>query len=464
MRAERSNRRRSGLRRTSIALLGALVAAALTVTLRIGGEPQIEIKSDYPGIGQRTVVTVVAGETRRGPSRATVELLQGDRVTALEDREFETAPAWKLWAGQAAEQALEIPVGASVTQGLVAGPATIRVSVWRARTWLRNPDPQIGELMLPVRLVPPRVEVLSIQHYPRQGGSEAVAYRLGESVARHGVEAGAFFFPGYPLPGGAAGEHFALFAVPLQSSGDTTIRLVVTDDVGNRTERAFVDRLLPSEPRHDTINVSDSFISRVAPEIEANSTGLDQGLSLVERYVAINSELRVRNRREIADLAAETEPRFLWQGPFSTLPNGQVMARFGDRRTYFYDGREVDRQDHLGYDLASVKRSPVPAANAGVVVMARFLGIYGNVVVIDHGYGLMSLYGHLSSFEVAVGDRVERGQTLGRTGQTGLAGGDHLHFGVFLHGVATDPVEWLDEDWIRNRLLAKLSPAGGAGG
>ncbi len=141
------------------------------------------------------------------------------------------------------------------------------------------------------------------------------------------------------------------------------------------------------------------------------------------------------------------------------MPNGQVMARFGDRRTYRYGGEEVDRQVHLGYDLASVRRAEVPAANAGTVVAARFLGIYGNVVVIDHGYGLLSLYGHLSSIDVSEGEAIERGRTVGRTGVTGLAGGDHLHFGMFLHGVAVDPVEWLDADWIENRIASKLSPA-----
>lgn len=457
------NRPRSVGRRSSILLLAGVLAAALVVTLRVGAAPEIEITSDFPGIGQRTLVTVVAREPRRGPRRAVVELLQGERTVVREEREFDTVPPWKAWQRSSAQQTLEIPVGASLTDGLESGEVTIRVSVWRARTWLRNPDADVRELTLPVRLTPPSVEVLSSQHYPTQGGSEAVAYRLGEGIARHGVEAAGSFFPGYPLPDGRSGEYFALFAVPHESIEGATVRLVAIDDVGNRTERAFVDRLRPSQTRQDTITVGDDFILRVAPEIEAHSSGLDPGLSLVERYVAINSDLRVRNRRAIADLAAMTEPRFLWQGTFAPLPNGQVMARFGDRRTYLYQGREVDRQDHLGYDLASIKRARVPAANAGVVVMAEFLGIYGNVVVIDHGYGLMSLYGHLSSFEVAPGDRVERGQIIGNTGESGLAGGDHLHFGVFLHGVATDPVEWLDGDWIRNRLLAKLAPAGAAG-
>jgi murein DD-endopeptidase MepM/ murein hydrolase activator NlpD len=75
------------------------------------------------------------------------------------------------------------------------------------------------------------------------------------------------------------------------------------------------------------------------------------------------------------------------------------MASFADRRSYVYRGQTVDQQDHLGLDMAGVSHAPVPASNDGVVVLARFFGIYGNAVVIDHGYGLMSLYGHLSSIE-----------------------------------------------------------------
>ncbi|MCZ6507517.1 MAG: M23 family metallopeptidase [Acidobacteria bacterium] len=438
----------------------ALVAALALISLRVGGKPEAELSADLPGIGPRTVVTALGREPDRGLRRMTLELLQGERVTPLADREFEPRPVWSFWGESTAEAQIAVPVGSTVTEGLVAGEATLRLTLWRAGTWLRTPDPVTHELLLPVRLTPPRLSVLSSQHYPRQGGSETVVYRFGEHVVRHGVEVGERFFPGYPLPGG--GGSFTLFAVPYDLASDATIRLVAVDDLGNRAERAFVDLLRPREPRHDMINVGDRFIERVALQIESQTPELTATGSLVERYLAINSGLRASNRKQIADLARDSAREFLWQGAFTPMPNGQVMARFADRRTYFYEGREVDRQDHLGFDLASVKRAKVPAANSGIVVMTRFLGIYGNVVVIDHGYGLMSLYGHLSSFEVATGDRVARGQTLGRTGQTGLAGGDHLHFAVFLHGVATDPVEWLDQDWIDNRVLAKLGIATGS--
>jgi murein DD-endopeptidase MepM/ murein hydrolase activator NlpD len=95
---------------------------------------------------------------------------------------------------------------------------------------------------------------------------------------------------------------------------------------------------------------------------------------------------------------------------------------------------------------------------------ASWLGIYGNCVVIDHGLGVQSLYGHLSSFDVKVGDTVTKGQPIGRSGMTGLAGGDHLHFTMLVGGRMVTPVEWWDPHWIADRVERKLRDAAGSAG
>ena len=92
-------------------------------------------------------------------------------------------------------------------------------------------------------------------------------------------------------------------------------------------------------------------------------------------------------------------------------------------------------------------------------MLARYFGIYGNTVVIDHGYGLMSLYGHLSSIAVEPGQQVDRAQQIGRSGATGLAGGDHLHFTMLLQGLPVNPREWWDAHWLHDRLKLKLGDA-----
>ena len=177
-------------------------------------------------------------------------------------------------------------------------------------------------------------------------------------------------------------------------------------------------------------------------------------------FLKINGDLRRSNADEIVRIVSNTSASRLWSGPFVPLGNSQVEASFADHRTYLYKGAEVDRQVHLGFDLASTRSVPVVAANAGKVLNASWLGIYGNCVILDHGMGVASLYGHLSSFDVKVGDAVAKGQPLGRSGMTGLAGGDHLHFTMLVGGRAVNPVEWWDPHWIEDRVERKLRDAG----
>jgi len=301
--------------------------------------------------------------------------------------------------------------------------------------------------------------VVSSQHYVAQGGAEVVVYRVGPEAVQDGVRAGSRFFPGFPLPGGEKDQRFALFAVPYDVADVAQVTLEAQDDVGNTARANFVDRFTPKPFRNDTIRLDQDYLKRVVPAIRAQVPDLpDQG-DLLANYLAINRDLRKQNATELEALAARAEPSFLWRGAFLPFPNGKLMSAFADRRTYVLDGVDVDRQDHLGFDLASTQHAAVPAANDGKVALARYFGIYGNTVVIDHGYGLMTLYAHLSSIEVKQGDAVTRGQSVGRTGATGLAGGDHLHFTTLLHGLPTTPAEWIDGHWIEDRLRRKLGSA-----
>jgi murein DD-endopeptidase MepM/ murein hydrolase activator NlpD len=350
-------------------------------------------------------------------------------------------------------------VGSETVPELREGKAVLRVTATRPGTWLLRPRPAVLELQLPVRLRPPELSVLSTQNYATQGGAGVVVYRVGETSARDGVQAGDWFFPGAPLAGGGPGEHFCLFGVPWDLGDDTALRLVAEDDVANRAEAAFVDRFFPKPPVRDRIRLSDDFMARVVPEILRRTPDLSDRGDLLENYLQVNRDLRQMNALELVELGRDSVPEFLWTRPFLPFPNAQVMSAFADRRTYFYDGREVDQQTHLGYDLASVARAPVPASNRGRVVMAQYFGIYGNTVLLDHGYGLMTLYAHLSAIEVQPGQDVERGATIGHTGSTGLAGGDHLHFTTLVRGLPVNPTQWWDASWIRDRVARKLGPA-----
>ncbi|MEJ2246062.1 MAG: M23 family metallopeptidase, partial [Acidobacteriota bacterium] len=288
-----------------------------------------------------------------------------------------------------------------------------------------------------------------------QGGCELVTYRVGATTQRDGVQAGSWWFPGYPLPGGEEQDRFALFAAPYDMNTDD-ILLIAVDDAGNRTEKIFIDRFNRKSFKSDTITISDSFMAKVVPEILAQSPEIEDRGNPLENYLAINRELRLKNAETIKALAQKSQPEFLWSESFLMLPNSKVTATFGEKRTYRYQGRTIDHQTHLGYDFASTSKASIPSPNDGIVVLARFLGIYGNTVVIDHGCGLMSICGHLSSIAVKEGQRVSRGDSIGKTGSTGLAGGDHLHFSNLLQGLPVNPIEWSDAHWIEDRITRKL--------
>ncbi len=453
----RLRRRRIRLAFTLSALLVVCFAAA--GALRVGPPPTISFIPEPKVIGRQAHVGVQVAEPRRGLSHVVVELVQAGKPSLLVDERFAPLPGWKLWGNVAAERAFELEIGKDAIASLREGEATLRVVAHGAPAWLRRAQPVVVERILPVRLTPPSLEVVSTQHYVSQGGAEAVIYRVGESAIRDGVEVAGWFFPGYPLPGGGPHDRFALFAVPYDQNDATGARLIAADDAGNERSATFVDLFFPRPPRADEIQLDERFLAKVVPEILAETPDLSDAGDLLSNYLQINRELRQTNNATLRELAAKTSPRFLWKRAFTPLPGGQVMSSFADRRTYSFNGREVDHQDHLGFDLASTARAPVPAANAGVVVWARYLGIYGNAVVVDHGYGLMSLYAHLSSIAVAEGAAVEPGAIVGASGATGLAAGDHLHFTFLLHGLPVRPVEWWDSHWIADRLKRKLGDA-----
>lgn len=425
---------------------------------RVGAPPEIVISPATPVIGKRTAVKVEVSEPSRGLSSVKVDFIQGEKIQTLAERSYFPKPSLKFWGAATNKDSITVEVGRDTISGLKPGEAVIRVRAGRASTWLRRPEDTTQEIKLPVRLTPPTLQATSSQIYVTQGGAGVIVYRVGESTVRDGVRAGEWWFPGFALPGGGKQDRFAFFAVPYDMS-EPKVRLIAADGAGNEAERSFIDKFFPKPPRRDNIQVSDAFIGKVVPEIMAQAPEMrDQGNAL-ENYLAINTELRKINGETLKELARKSQPGFLWSKPFLAMPNGKVMANFADHRTYMYQGREIDHQDHLGFDLAVTAHAPVPAANAGIVVLAKYFGIYGNTVVIDHGFGLMSLYGHMSSIAVAAGQKVAQGDILGATGETGLAGGDHLHFATLLQGLPVNPAEWWDGHWIKDRVALKLGPA-----
>jgi len=311
-------------------------------------------------------------------------------------------------------------------------------------------------LKKPVKLdfKPPTLEVMSTQHYVNQGGVGLVIYSVSDDTVRHGVQVGKRFFPGY-------GGHFsdphiqmAYFAHAYDTPASVTPVLIAEDAAGNQRKASFSYHLRPKKFRNRTIKVSDSFVKgKVTDLLGGNAAGLTDE----QIFVKVNKNMRAENEARIKRITSGHTNKQYWQGKFNQLSNSKVEANFADHRSYSYHGKIINDAWHLGYDLSVTKHYPVEAANAGVVVFADDNGIYGNTIIIDHGMGLFTLYSHLSSFGVQKGDHVKKKQILGRTGTTGLAVGDHLHYGTYLNGVAVLPIEWWDKKWIRDNITRKIN-------
>jgi murein DD-endopeptidase MepM/ murein hydrolase activator NlpD len=350
---------------------------------------------------------------------------------------------------------VEVPLAVdSAALGLREGPATLEVwgrdDFWRP---LRQRDRLVASIPLTVDLTPPRIDIVASTQYLAPGGVGVVVFRVADA-ARSDVSVGAVPFPSFPA---GSQERVALVALPHDYAAGTPIKITARDEAGNVASRGIAAEILPRRFRRDRIEIRDAFLELKVPELLPQRP---PSQPLIDGFLVINRDLRRQAEEAKRAFAAKTSDKPLWEGPFVQPRNTKVFSNFAETRTYVYGGREIDTQVHLGFDLASTKQAPVPAANKGTVAFVGPLTIYGTTVVLDHGWGLMTLYAHLSSVAVKAGDAVDKGQELGRSGDTGLAVGDHLHYEVLVNGISVTPIEWWDAKWIRDRFNGPLKTAG----
>ncbi|MEW5982663.1 MAG: M23 family metallopeptidase [Acidobacteriota bacterium] len=456
--------------RSVLVLLGAFLFVALGVAIYLAGqEPGPVVRIIGPdAIGQAGVVfdaSVDALGSRL--SRFDVVIEQG--TNRNEVLSLDTPGATSFTQVSPTQVRISRTIPTSSVPGLRDGPAMLRVGAGRRILFgLREVSTTVTH-SVKVQLTPPILRVMSTHHYVRMGGAEAVVYRAAPPDTTSGVMVGDRFYPGFAASGVAGGQatdpslKVAFFALAFDQDLRSPIRLYARDHAGNTTTADFPYRTFPGNFATSTVRLDEPFLARVVPAILESTPGFERDSAaedLLSAFLAINRRLRERNAEQIARLAKETSSEWLSRGPFARLRRSSSESVFADHRTYFYEGREVDQQVHLGIDLASIRRAPVTSAQAGRVLLAGYLGIYGNCIILDHGMGVQSLYAHLSSMEVEKGDRVERGEVIGRSGMTGLAGGDHVHFTMLVGGTPVNPIEWWDRKWIHDRVERKLEEAG----
>ena len=433
-----NNRISSAFFLVALLLLGAL--GALYYVKAEWTPPTLSLTPEHSTASIRTVFTISAEDKDSELRSVRVVATQGTNAIDIMNK---TLPA----GTKLLHEEFSLP-----KTGLKNAPLTLTVTV-KDTSWHRFGRGNRADIVreMSIDSMPPVISVLSGQHNVNHGGTGLVVYSTNEELATSGVKLGDHFFPGYPYQ---PGKYLCFFALPYNADPKAVTPVLVANDLAdNQSTIGFNFRPLLKKFRHDDINISDSFLQSKMGQF---ADIYPDAATPLDIFLKVNSELRSKNVGYLLEIGKDTVPQKLWDGTFIRLPNSAPMAAFADNRTYMYQGSAVDNQTHLGVDLASLATSPVPAGNTGRIVLAEFMGIYGNVIVIDHGFGVQSLYSHLSEIHVHKGETVQRGQVIGKTGATGMAGGDHLHFGMLVSGIEVQPIEWWDAQWIDHNITSKL--------
>ncbi|MCX6538277.1 MAG: M23 family metallopeptidase [Acidobacteria bacterium] len=455
------------------------ILLSVAVLLVVAGGVTYYLAGQEPG-----PIVTIHGPSVMGSASVTFDAsvdVMGTRLTRVEarleqaDKQF---PVFSLASPGDARFVQETPdrmrltraVASSQFGGLKDGTARLVITAERlVLLGLRKAESTTSR-DVKVRLTPPAITVVSTHHYVKLGGAEMIVYRVAPPDVSSGVQVGDRYYPGFPAAGVGGSKspdptlRLAFFSLAFDQDVDTRMTLVARDEAGNMVLADFDHKTFPGKFERSRVPIDDTFVSRVVPPILQATPELKMPTGKPEErlaaFLAINSDVRRKNAQQIEAIAKESGPEMLWRGPFLRMARAASAAVFADHRTYFYGDREVDRQVHLGVDLASVRGAEVTAANTGRVMYTGYLGIYGNCVIIDHGMGVQTLYAHLSAMDVEKGDSVKGGETIGRSGMTGLAGGDHVHFTTLVAGRPVNPVEWWDPHWIADRIDRKLFEAG----
>ena len=256
--------------------------------------------------------------------------------------------------------------------------------------------------------------------------------------------------------------YISLIAWPITMENFSIVNLVAIDKADNKSIIKVPLYIRNIKDKASKINITDSFIQNVSTKV-LDQSGKEIPEGLVDTFIKQNELLRSQNVAKIEEVSKKyMDKDFVSEfniNPFKRLENAATAGQFGQKRSYYHNNIKIDEAWHLGVDWASIKKADIYTTNKGRVIFNDYLGIYGNTIILDHGFGLQTLYAHTSASNVNVGEKVESNQKIGNTGVSGAVLGDHLHFGVLVQGIEVDPLEWMDKNWIKTRVTDIIDEA-----
>jgi len=434
------------VRKVLLIVLVLVVLLPIIIVVARSATPVVDVPSPVAILGQATPITVRVTDPRG------IRKLQ-----AFVEQNGVRYPVWQVEQpapSHTKEGTYNFTAGVKATPQLKDGKAKLIVEA-TSDDLLRKKGHWEREVTVATQ--PPSVTADSDQHYLYLGMADLATLNISGAWTEAGIRVGDQTFRAWPMPGGKPG-YFSLFAFAWNMPPDTAPIAYASNGPGNEATSPLVFQFPKKEqPKYSVrdLQINDAFMHKVVDELDPHGSG-----DYVTRFVKINNDMRKANNQTLFDLRTKTADHFLWSQPFQRQSRAEAEAHFADTRNYIYNGKKIDQQTHLGYDLAVTQHVGVEASNDGRVIYAAPLGIYGNCIVVDHGYGLMTLYGHLSQINVHEDDMVKRGQVMGISGMTGMAGGDHIHFGMLLDGIQIDPKEWWDPHWIKDHIAKRVDLPG----
>lgn len=310
----------------------------------------------------------------------------------------------------------------------------------------------------------PIARVLTNSYNIQRGGSAAVVVEVKDENLKDKFITFNNEYRFELIPYLKEGFYTAIIAWPIDIKFDdfSRVNLVAIDEANNKTITKVPFYIKDLTIKNDKLTITDGFVNKISIPV-LDKSGLQIPEKTPDIFIKQNRELRAENvatikKESVENMSKEMVDTFRIK-PFRRLEGSKTFAGFAERRSYFYEDEKIDEAWHLGIDWASIKHAPIKISNNGKVIFNNYLGIYGNTLIVDHGFGVQSLYGHTSQFHVEKGEEVRKDKIIAETGSTGAVFGDHLHFGVLVQGIEVNPLEWMDKNWIKTRITNILDEA-----
>ena len=317
------------------------------------------------------------------------------------------------------------------------------------------------ETLLYVDKKRPQVSVIANSYKISRGGSALVIFKAEDANLDKVYIKTSFDKIFHVTPFHKDGYYISLLAWPVQAKHFRAE--VYASDLAGNVVKAYIPLYLKERSyKLSRINISDKFLKGKIADLASQFEETDGVEDPIEQFKIINETVRAKNEALIHKITSKVPSEMIDSFKIHRmypLKNAKVVASFADHRLYYYKGHRVSESYHMGLDLASKAMAEIRPQNGGEVVFADFNGLYGNMPIIHHGLGLYTLYGHCSSLSVSQGDEVRPREVIARTGKSGYAMGDHLHFGVLVQGVEVRPQEWMDKRWIRLNITKVIKLA-----